>query len=194
MTCNVGDRLQFHDYTGRPNFRGLLRRRPDRPRVLRCRSCKRPRVAAHGSEAAEEFPGIRAIRYRTARQRRAGGQPGQCSRPHLGGAVAELSFERSAEGGRIGEAEVLGNSRDGLRRCSVRQDGMRLQQPLALNISGHTADAFEQPIEIGAGHPDEPTQGPRTQGGGPQVAADGPPHALLAAQIDLRFGDSHPLL
>ena len=56
MTCNVGDRLQFHDYTGRPNFRGLLRRRPDRPRVLRCRSCKRPRVTAPAQKPRRSSP------------------------------------------------------------------------------------------------------------------------------------------
>ena len=127
------------------------------------------------------------IRQYAASWPRGGCQPSQCSRPRLTGAMAELSFESPAETRGIRKAGVLGDCR--IDRCSrVAQERLRFEQPLALNEAGDATCVFEQPIEIGAGHSDEPAQVLRPQGRGPEVPADRLPHPLLAAEIDLPPG------
>jgi len=72
--------------------------------------------------------------------------------------MAELAFKATAKTGRICEAEVFGDRRDRLGVGRISQHGMGLEQPLALNVSSDTAGVFEQSIEIGSGHSDEPGQ------------------------------------
>jgi hypothetical protein len=38
---------------------------------------------------------------------------------------------------------------------------MRLEEPLALNVSGNATHVFERPVEVGAGNSDKPGQGLR---------------------------------
>jgi len=59
-----------------------------------------------------------------------------------------------------------------------------------LNVAGDAALFFEEVIEVGARHPDEPAQGHWLQCRRAQVTAHRLAHALLATEIDLRFGDS----
>jgi hypothetical protein len=66
---------------------------------------------------------------------------------------------------------------------------MRFEQPLTLNVSSDTSRIFEQSIQIGSGHSDKPRQVRRPQSRSPQVPADGLPHSLVAAHIDLPPGD-----
>ena len=117
----------------------------------------RARTAAF-LEPAQEFGELCSSRRKAASPRRGWHQPREGSRPRLAGAVAELSFESPAETRGICKAEVLGNCRDRLVRHWVGQDRMRFEQPLELNVSGHAACIFEQPIEIGTGDSDEPAE------------------------------------
>src|SRR5271165_2494712 len=100
--------------------------------------------------------------YMAARRRR-WRQPRQ-RRPHLAGAVAELSSERAAETRRICEAQILGDRRDRLFGRGIGQDRMRFEQPLPLNVSGDTSRVLEQPIKIGWRHSDKPAQDRRPEG------------------------------
>ena len=98
-------------------------------------------------EPAEELAEIRSTGQRAALWRRRRLEPSQRDGARLAGAVAELSFEGPAETGRIGEAKVLSNNRD---RCScrgVRQDGLRFEQTLMLDVPSDAALVFKQPID-----------------------------------------------
>jgi hypothetical protein len=44
------------------------------------------------------------------------------------------------------------------KSASVTAGRWRCEQPFALNVSGHAAYVFEQPIETGTGHSDEPAE------------------------------------
>ena len=85
-------------------------------------------------------------------------QTSERRRPHLARGVAELPLEGATETGGVCKAQVLGNLGDGLGVRRVRQDRTRFKESLALNVPGNSPDAFEQPVEAGAGHSDKPAQ------------------------------------
>src|SRR5215471_6315818 len=114
-------------------------------------------------KSSNKLAEVASCRWRWAPRRRGWRLPGECRRPQLARAVTEFTFEGTAETRGVCKTQIVGDRRDRLRARRIGQHRMRLEQPLALNVAGHTSGILEQSIEIGPGHSDQPTEDRRPE-------------------------------